>query len=308
MIKIIFVFIKQKNFKVDIEINYSNLPDTYINLKNYEGTTLYKNYYKLGCTHDNELFFYAKNCIFILLINKKDYKIIQQFPFEGYSCPNLYLYENNIILSDYHNLKEFEKKENEYKLIKNYTAKHEDDYSDSLYKEKFEFNNSLIEINNWTRRQWIQIVEISKKNGPNSNNVVEGLTMFPGTFHKNQKILIEPSYLIIGDSELLIYFGEYTRKIDESFIQKAFFKNDNFYNFGGREHRISYENLSNLSFIYLSDNSFLSQINIIKNDKNKEDFDLKLIEKREDIKGSFFLRKEDVLFILFDNKIKIYHF
>ena len=329
----------RNSFKAEIEIKHSSLPDTYINLKNEEGTSLYENYYKIGCTNDNELFFYAKNSIFIVLIFEKEYKIMQQLPFEYFNCPNLYLYENKIILSELYRLKEFEKKGNEYVLINEFNTTHTDDYSGSLYKEKFEFGDSFIEINNWTSRQYIEIHKINKKDSLDSKNSKhkkledkeekfdkeyisepfrlkkfdsddknEIFFMCPGTFHKNQKVLIEPSYLILGDSEILIDLDKYGHQKSYGFIQMAAFNNDDnlyLYNCAGKNFRISYENLSNSSFIYLNDNSFLSQIDIIK---NENDFNLKLIEKREDIKGNYFLRKEDVLFILSKNKIIIYHF
>ena len=315
----------RNSFQVEIGIKYSSLPDTYINLRNNEETTLYNNYYKIGCTNDNELFFYAKNSIFIFLILENEYKIMQQIPFEYFDCPNLFLYENKIILTCLDRLKEFEKKGSEYVLINKFNPTHADDFTGTLYKEKFEFGDSFIEINNWTFRQLIEFRKIIKKDSLDSknNNIINSVPIFgpfglnvdnkflfrcPGTFHKNQKVIIEPSYLILGDSELLINLDKYDYKEDYGFIQKAAFKNNDnlyYYNIAGEDFRICYENLSNSSFIYLNDNSFLSQIDIIK---NESDFDLKLIEKREDIKGNYFLRNEDILFILSKNKISIYHF
>ena len=321
----------RNSFIVEIGIKYSSLPDTYINLKNDEGTSIYKNYYKIGCTNDNELFFYAKNSIFIVSILEKEYKIMQQLPFEYFECPNLYLYENKIILSCAYRLKEFEKKGNEYVLINEFNPTHADDYTGTLYKEKFEFGDSLIEINNWTFRQYIEFHIIKKKDkfdkdnkkekdiegffGPYSLKIIDSddeneiFFRCPGTFHKNQKVFIEPSYLILGDSELLIDLNsKYRKEENYGFIQMAAFKNNDnlyLYNFPGENFRITYENLSNSSFIYLKDNSFLSQIDIMK---NENDFNLNLIEKREDIEGNYFLRKEDILFIISKNKIIIYHF
>ena len=366
----------RNSFQVEIGIKYSSLPDTYINLRNNEETSTYNNYYKIGCTNDNELFFYAKNSIFIFLILENEYKIIQQIPFEYFHCPNLYLYENKIILSECFRLKEFEKKGSKYVLINEFEPTHADDGTGTIYKEKFEFGDSFIEINNWTFRRYIEFHKIKKKDSLDSknnnsfskskHNILEdkadkfdkdnkenkneedienkdknideqidknvikndknfggfgpfGLKIIdndnekeiffrcPGTFHKNQKVLIEPSYLILGDSEILVNLDKYGYEI-YGFIQKAAFKNDEnlyLYNFEGKNFRICYENLSNSSFIYLNDNSFLSQIDIIKNENY---FDLKLNEKREDIKGNYFLRNEDILFILSKNKISIYHF
>ena len=285
------------NFKVEIEINYSSLPDTYIKLINDEGFTLYKNYYKLGCTNDNELFFYAKNCIFIVLINKYEYEIIQQFPFEHFNCPNLYLYENNIILSDYNNLKEYEKKENKYKLVNEYISNNCADSSGTLYKEKFKFQDSTIIINNWTNRQWIFLDKINKLNDEKKDGFC-----FPGLFHKNQKVFISPSHLILGDYESLISLEKYVHKIDDEIIQKiAFNKKDNSIHtdYFDRKNNVNYENLSNSSFIYLRGDTFLSQINII---------DFSVNARREDIRGNFFIRKEELLFILSGNKINVYHF
>ena len=289
------------NFKVEIEINYSMLPDTYINFKNYEEFTLYNNYYKLGCTNDNELFFYAKNCIFILLINQNEYQIIQQFPFDGFHCPNLYLYENNIILSDYQNFREYEKKENEYKLIKEFTGNNFNDFFGTIYKEKFEFQDSIIKINNWILRKWIKFIKINKLNGEELDHVMK-----PGLFHKNQKVFIKPSYLILGDSELLISLEEF-HFLDDVIIEKKAFNSKDIhpFDFITKEIRVNYENLSDSSFIYLRDDTFLSQIKIIKNEQS---FDFNITGQRKDIKGNFFIRKGELLFILSGNKINIYHF
>lgn len=130
--------------------------------------------------------------------------------------------------------------------------------------------------------------------------------MFPGTFHKNQKVFVKPFYLILGNSELLLFLknGFGSRKIDDRFIQKKAFGNKNYFNFNGNI-RVSYENLSSSSFIYLSDETFLSQINI---KENEQLLDLQLVAQRKDIKGNFFLRNGDILYILSKNRIEIYHF
>ena len=130
--------------------------------------------------------------------------------------------------------------------------------------------------------------------------------MFPGTFHKNQKVFVKPFYLILGNSELLLFLknGFGSRKIDDRFIQKKAFGNKNYFNFNGNI-SVSYENLSSSSFIYLSDETFLSQINIIENEQL---LDLQLVAQRKDIKGNFFLRNGDILYILSKNRIEIYHF
>ena len=98
--------------------------------------------------------------------------------------------------------------------------------------------------------------------------------------------------------------------IDVYTIQKKAFKNDikeydNYTLDYDKVCKTCYENLSDSTFIYLSYNNCLNQIEIIKNEM---DFDLTIMEKREDITGSFFLRKGDILFILSDNMINIYHF
>ena len=290
----------KKSYKADIEINYSTLPDTYINLKNGEDD--YSNYYKLGCTNNNELFFYAKNCIFIVLINQKEYYIIQQLPFEHFHGPNLYLFENDIILSDYNDLKKYQKNENQYDLIDEFKSTNVADSSGTYYKEKFEFEGSTFEINNWTNRKWIQMSKIKKE-----KNEENELSMIPGTFHKNQKVFIKPYYLILGNSELLILLKNGIKEIDESVIQKNVFENkeaSRHDNFNGQI-RVNYENLSSSSFIYLSEKTFLSQINIIENEQS---FDLQIAAQREDIKGNFFIRNGDILFILSKDRINVYHF
>lgn len=65
----------------------------------------------------------------------------------------------------------------------------------------------------------------------------------------------------------------------------------------------SYENLTDSSFLYLDDESYLYQISLGDNK-----FDFKVSEKREDIKGNFFIRKDNLLFVLNKKKILIYHF
>lgn len=290
----------KKSYKADIEINYSTLPDTYIKINNWERNFI--NYYKLGCTNNNELFFYAKNCIFIVLINQKEYNIIQQLPFEHFHGPNLYLFENDIILSDYNNLKKYQKNENQYDLIDEFKSPNVAESSGTYHKEKFEFEGSTFEINNWTIREWIEISEIQ-----NEKIEKNELIRFPGTFHKNQKVFIKPYYLILGNSELLIQLKNGIKEIDESVIQKKAFGDkeaSRYDNFNGKT-RINYENLSSSSFIYLSEKTFLSQINIIENEQS---FDLQIAAQREDIKGNFFIRNGDILFILSKDRINVYHF
>ena len=99
--------------------------------------------------------------------------------------------------------------------------------------------------------------------------------------------------------------------IEYNIIQKKAFKDNSEkiqrefpYNYDN-DVAICYENLSESSFIYLNSGSYLSQINIIKNDNN---FDLNIVGRREDIKGNYFIRKDDILFILSGDTIKIFSF
>ena len=301
----------QKNFQIEIEINNSELPDTFVNLKNtfFENITFFSNYYKLGCTDDNELFFYAKNCIFIILISSKEYQIIQQFPFEDFNCPNLFKFEDKIILTSWNKLKIFEKTENEYKLISDYIPENCCQTTEFLYKEKFEFKDSFIEVKNCSAHPVMQIYITDKNKELNDDNGKYCPVEIYGLFHKNQKVFIDPCYFITGDYEFLFDLNK-KEMIDVYTIQKKAFKNDikeydNYTLDYDKVCKTCYENLSDSTFIYLSYNNCLNQIEIIKNEM---DFDLTIMEKREDITGSFFLRKGDILFILSDNMINIYHF
>ena len=297
----------KKNFKVEIEINQSDLPDTYANINSNNRAYTEEIHHKLGCTNDNELFFYSKNCIFIVIISPKEYNIIQQFPFENYNFPNLYLYKDKIILSDLNSFKEFTKEENEYRLTNEFISHNIENSCEFSYKEIFKYNDSIIKVMNMNSRVTMSLYKISQND--NNENIKGGWFDGLGYFHKNQKVFIEPSYLIIGDSEIL--FNLDNLNIEYNIIQKKAFKDNSEkiqrefpYNYDN-DVAICYENLSESSFIYLNSGSYLSQINIIKNDNN---FDLNIVGRREDIKGNYFIRKDDILFILSGDTIKIFSF
>ena len=297
----------KKNFKVEIEINQSDLPDTYANINSNNRAYTEEIHHKLGCTNDNELFFYSKNCIFIVIISLKEYNIIQQFPFENYNFPNLYLYKDKIILSDLNSFKEFTKEENGYRLTNEFISHNIENSCEFSYKEKFKYNDSIIKVMNMNSRVTMSLYKISQND--NNENIKGGWFDGLGYFHKNQKVFIEPSYLIIGDSEIL--FNLDNLNIEYNIIQKKAFKDNSEkiqrefpYNYDN-DVAICYENLSESSFIYLNSGSYLSQINIIKNDNN---FDLNIVGRREDIKGNYFIRKDDILFILSGDTIKIFSF
>lgn len=160
---------------------------------------------------------------------------------------------------------------------------------------------------NMNSRVTMSLYKISQND--NNENIKGGWFDGLGYFHKNQKVFIEPSYLIIGDSEIL--FNLDNLNIEYNIIQKKAFKDNSEkiqrefpYNYDN-DVAICYENLSESSFIYLNSGSYLSQINIIKNDNN---FDLNIVGRREDIKGNYFIRKDDILFILSGDTIKIFSF
>ena len=273
----------QENFDIEIEIN---------NNKSYEYKDTRGEEYKLACTNDNELVFIANNLINIaIILNAKEFKITQKFEVDDPPV-RLSILDNKIccICDEYYHpyFILFEKQGNEYKRIK------DSDYS--YYRENFKFKNWKIDLSIYRGSVFLSI------------NGGDPLHCYQVDFRRNQKLFIEPSFLILGQEEVLIDLeklekkGEYEFDQNNFTIQKATFiieKKEKWYKCQSK----CYENLNDSSFLYLDDNSYLHQILFGENK-----FDFKISEKREDIKGIFFIRKDNLLFILNKKKIDIYHF
>ena len=127
-------------------------------------------------------------------------------------------------------------------------------------------------------------------------------------------VIFEPSYIIIGNNEILLDL----KKIeDEKKGEKTFTgisslslkknaiieeKDNYFYNMTQQS---CYQNLNENSFIYLNFSSHLKQFNV---KASKSDFKITLFKEREDIKGHFFIKKDDLLFVLKDKDLLVYQF
>ena len=256
----------------------------------------YKYYeeYKLACTNYNELVFIANEIINIaIILNATEYKITQKLKVDD-SPIRLSILDNKICciysyFEGYFLL--FEKKGNEYKQIKETQCINGNILT---CRENFKFKNWEIELARYRGMMFLSI------------NRSDFRFAAGGNFKRNQKLFIEPSFLILGDLEVLINLEklkkkDFKYKPNEYTIRKATFMKV-------KEERpkiknICYENLNDSSFLYLDEGSYLYQILF-----GEKKFDFKISEKREDIRGFFFIRKDNLLFILNKKKINIYHF
>ena len=156
------------------------------------------------------------------------------------------------------------------------------------YIEKIKYKDFELKIGNINNRGYISLDS----------------HLHPGQLHRNQKIFIEPSFLIAGDNENLFNLEENNfsplKLICTEIFQNSVFKgNENIY---CQHKKKAYENLTNSSFLYLSEDIYLNQI--ITGGEN-DVFNFKINEKRPDIKGEFFIRKNDILFVLNKKNINI---
>ena len=131
---------------------------------------------------------------------------------------------------------------------------------------------------------------------------------FNNSLTRNQKLFIEPSYVILGQDEFLFDLNEkediYMTNSKDHIIQKNIFRKvDDFFEYD----TTFYQSLSKNSFIYFNtnSNSYLYQIDVIKKESS---LGFEVNSTREDIKGQFFILEGKKLFVLNGNKIFIYHF
>lgn len=234
----------------------------------------------------------------IKIINSNDYDIINKFsikPDYPSSWSSIYIIDNKI----YFNNSCIEKIGKEFICRKS-------EIGSLLYMEKCKFMDWNIKF--WTEEKEHSFIHlIAEKN----NEIKEYITSyFTMSLTRNQKLFIEPSYVILGEDEILFDLnenvGEYSHIInkDKKVIQKkAFNKTEK--DFEYLDNSNFYQKLNKNSFIHLNKNSYLNQIEIIENESS---FDFKIIKKREDIKGQFFILEGKKLFVLNENKIFVYQF
>ena len=287
----------RENFDIEIEINNNRSCDDEDEEEEKEKYD-YSDEYKLACTNYNELIFIANNVINIaIILNEKEFKITQKLevgnPFKLSILYNKICCICHSPNSSYFLL--FEKQGNEYKQTKDSEGIYPyDNYS--CHRENFKFKKWKIELTKYRNYMLLSI------NGGNFH------TIDNWNFYKNQKLFIEPSFLILGQDEVLIDLeklekGEYFEFEQNEFtIQKGTSIKEKEEEWHKCKNKC-YENLNDSSFLYLDDESYLYQILFGKNK-----FDFKVSEKREDIRGLFFIRKDNLLFILNKKKINIYHF
>ena len=182
----------------------------------------------------------------------------------------------------------------------------------NFYFEKLYFKDWEIYFYNSSARTMfgLSIKEIKKKKfinfAPDEIN---------GFFYRNQIVIFEPSYIIIGNEEILL---DLKKTEDEKKEEKTFAgisslslkknsiieeKKDYFY--GMKIQQSCYQNLNENSFIYLNISSHLKQFNV---KASKSDFKTTLFKEREDIKGNFFIKKDDLLFVLKGKDLLVYQF
>ena len=267
----------------------------------------------IACTNDNELLFLYNDVLNIIYFtDSKNYKISQKFELEHYHSGNhdyyrkIYVNENQIMVykNDYDEEITFVKEGNEYKIKEETIENYDYHTCDYHYVEYFKFNQWEFECGVWTGRPPPSLIFTLYKNKEKIKFHTE--ETFLGYLQRKQILFIEPSYIIIGDNEALLDLSNYDNPLIETFIFKnKAFKNENkeeIYN-GLYEGNNIYESLTNDSVLFLG--KYLIELKIINYNNN---FNSKIFAKRRDITGQYFLRNEDVLFMLKENEILIYHF
>ena len=203
----------QENFDIEIEINNNKRYDNDDEEEKKEKIR-YFDKYKLACTNYNELIFIANKVINIaIILNAKEYNITQKFKVDDEPL-KLSILDNKICciydVYDHPCFLLFEKQGNEYKQTKDIKCIN-DNYSQ--YRENFKFKNWEIELAMYRSTVFLSI------NGRGF------ISHFRGDFQRNQKLFIEPSFLILGYNEALIDLEKEDFVYDENefTIQKASF-------------------------------------------------------------------------------------
>ena len=274
------------------------------------------NFPSLCCNEENQIIFKEKHTINIVDIDNLDeYQIIQKI--ENNWIKYIFSIDNYIIGTNY----DEPQPPNECVYV---YKKHLEKYSlvdrnvfecsyDAFYFEKLYFKDWEIYFWNSSARTMfgLDIKKIKKKKfikfDPDEIN---------GYFYRNQMVTFGPSYIIIGNEEILLDLKKLKEIKDEkeeeffssgisslSLKTNAIIEEKDFYN--NMRQQSCYQNLNEKSFIYLNFSSHLKQFNV---KASKSDFEIQLFKEREDINGQFFIKKDDLLFVLKGKDLLIYQF
>ena len=115
-------------------------------------------------------------------------------------------------------------------------------------------------------------------------------------------MFIEPSYIAFGNRLALIDLNKVKEEIEENNA------NISLYSLLMKEEVCflsQYQNLDRELIIYINKDSILKQGRAFIKD---ETLDIELLKERKDIKIDYFIRKDDLLFILFSGNISIFQF
>lgn len=134
-------------------------------------------------------------------------------------------------------------------------------------------------------------------------------------FDKNQIMFFEPSFVVFGDKLFIINLNKIKKDEDEDekmepnedgpYIYSLMSKKGNYLDFDFPLKLFQYQNLDKKSIIYIKGDSILGQSNACIKDGS---LNLKLSKERNDIKVDYFIRKDDLLFVLFSGDLFIYQF
>lgn len=116
-------------------------------------------------------------------------------------------------------------------------------------------------------------------------------------------MFIEPSYIAFGNRLALIDLNKVKEEIEknnENILLYSLLMNRGKFFFLSQ-----YQNLDRELIIYINKDSILKQGRAFIKD---ETLDIELLKKRKDIKIDYFIRKDDLLFILFSGNISIFQF
>ena len=273
------------------------------------------NFPSLCCNEENQIIFKEKHTINIVDIDNLDeYQIIQKI--ENNWIDYIFSIDNYLIGTNYAEPQPpnecvyvYKKNLEKYSLVDRNVFECSDD---SFYFEKLYFKDWEIYFWNSSARIMfgLDIKKIKKKKfikfDPDEIN---------GYFYRNQMVTFEPSYIIIGNEEILLDLKKIKEIKDEkeeffssgisslSLKKNAIIEEEGYYN--NMRQQSCYQNLNENSFIYLNFLSHLKQFNV---KASQSDFEIKLFKEREDISGQFFIKKDDLLFVLKGKDLLIYQF
>ena len=275
-----------------------------------------ENFPILCCNEENKIIFNEKHTINIVDIDNLDeYQIIQKI--ENNWINYIFSIDNYIIGTNYDEPQPpnecvyvYKKNLEKYSLVDRNVF--ERSYN-SFYFEKLYFKDW--EIYFWNSSARIMFgLDIKKKIKK------KFIKFYPdeinGYFYRNQMVTFEPSYIIIGNEEILLDLKKIKEIKDEkeekffssgisslSLKKNAIIEEIGYYD--NMRQKSCYQNLNENSFIYLNFSSHLKQFNV---KASKSDFEIQLFKEREDINGHFFIKKDDLLFVLKGKDLLIYQF